>query len=82
MPFQAGGQGAAVDPAEAEYRRAKRRATVPLMCLTPLLGRYESVESATARVLLVDASGGYVGFIVPALNAIEAPSETPRWVAA
>ncbi|TQS40837.1 chemotaxis protein CheW [Cryptosporangium phraense] len=49
-----------------------RRATVPLICLSTLLGRYEEVDKATARVLLVDASGGgYVGFIVPALNAIE-----------
>jgi purine-binding chemotaxis protein CheW len=48
-----------------------RRATVPLMCLSTLLGRYETVERATARVLLVDAAGGYVGFIVPVLNAIE-----------
>ncbi|GAA3394852.1 chemotaxis protein CheW [Cryptosporangium minutisporangium] len=48
-----------------------RRATVPLICLTSLLGRSEQVDRSTARVLLVDAAGGYVGFIVPALNAIE-----------
>lgn len=48
-----------------------RRATVPLVCLSTLLGRHEEVDRATARVLLVDADGGYVGFIVPALNAIE-----------
>ncbi|WP_035857337.1 chemotaxis protein CheW [Cryptosporangium arvum] len=48
-----------------------RRATVPLICLTTLLGRYEEVDRVTARVLLVDAAGGYVGFIVPSLNAIE-----------
>ncbi|MFG1923464.1 chemotaxis protein CheW [Cryptosporangium sp. NPDC048952] len=49
-----------------------RRATVPLICLSTLLGRYEEVDRATARVLLVDAEGGgYVGFIVPSLNAIE-----------
>jgi purine-binding chemotaxis protein CheW len=48
-----------------------RRATVPLLCLSTMLGRVEPVNRATARVLLVDAAGGYVGFIVPALNAIE-----------
>ena len=48
-----------------------RRATVPLLCLTTLLGRDISVDRTTARVLLVDAAGGYVGYIVPALNAIE-----------
>jgi len=49
-----------------------RRATVPLVCLTTVLGRHEEVDRTTARVLLVDAAGGgYVGFIVPALNAIE-----------
>ena len=48
-----------------------RRATVPLLSLPTVLGRYEELDRATARVLLVDSSGGYVGFIVPALNAIE-----------
>ncbi|SHM23312.1 chemotaxis protein CheW [Cryptosporangium aurantiacum] len=48
-----------------------RQSTVPLICLTTLLGRDDEVDRATARVLLVDAAGGYVGFIVPALNAIE-----------
>jgi purine-binding chemotaxis protein CheW len=48
-----------------------RRATVPLVHLTTLLGRYESVDRASARVLLVDAPGGYVGFIVPTLKQIE-----------
>jgi purine-binding chemotaxis protein CheW len=48
-----------------------RSGAVPLICLTTLIGRYEEVDPATARVLLIKTRGTHVGFIVPALRAIE-----------
>lgn len=49
-----------------------RRLSVPLLALGMLLGVAEPVDTATARVLLVDTPGGdLVGFVVPALHAIE-----------
>ncbi|WP_033339773.1 chemotaxis protein CheW [Catenuloplanes japonicus] len=53
-----------------------RRTSVPLLCLPTLLGRYEEINPDTSRVLLVaverdDGSSSAVGFIVPALHAIE-----------
>ncbi|MFI5840073.1 chemotaxis protein CheW [Catenuloplanes sp. NPDC051500] len=53
-----------------------RRTSVPLLCLPTLLGRYEEIHPETSRVLLVavereDGSSSAVGFVVPALHAIE-----------
>jgi purine-binding chemotaxis protein CheW len=49
-----------------------RRLSVPLLSLPTLLGMYDDLDMATARVLLVDAPGGeLIGFVVPALQAIE-----------
>src|SRR3712207_6031360 len=49
-----------------------RRLSVPLLSLAALLGLPDPVDPATARVLLVEAPGGeLVGFVVPALHAIE-----------
>lgn len=53
-----------------------RRTSVPLLCLPTLLGRYEEIHPETSRVLLVavageDGSTSAVGFVVPALHAIE-----------
>ena len=61
-----------------------RKLSVPLLSLSVLLGLADPVDRATARVLLVEAPGGeLVGFVVPALHAIEdsvweesAPKET------
>ncbi|WP_067508800.1 chemotaxis protein CheW [Actinoplanes sp. TFC3] len=49
-----------------------RKLSVPLLSLPALLGIADAPDPATARVLLVDAPGGeLVGFVVPALHAIE-----------
>ena len=49
-----------------------RRLSVPLLSLPALLGMTEPPDLTTARVLLVDTPGGeLVGFVVPALHAIE-----------
>ncbi|GAA1533885.1 hypothetical protein GCM10009827_059900 [Dactylosporangium maewongense] len=48
-----------------------QRASVPLFCLTGLLGGHLEVDEATARVLLVEAGDARAGFIVPQLRAIE-----------
>ncbi|MET7424711.1 chemotaxis protein CheW [Dactylosporangium sp. NPDC005555] len=48
-----------------------QRASVPLICLTGLLGRHAEIDEATARVLLIEVRGTRVGFIVPQLRAIE-----------
>jgi purine-binding chemotaxis protein CheW len=49
-----------------------RRLSVPLLSLPALLGLPDPLDAATARVLLVDAPGGdLIGFVVPALHAIE-----------
>ncbi|MEV4516903.1 chemotaxis protein CheW [Dactylosporangium sp. NPDC049525] len=48
-----------------------QRASVPLICLAGLLGRPVELDEATARVLLIEARGTRVGFIVPHLRAIE-----------
>ncbi|AGZ46313.1 chemotaxis protein CheW [Actinoplanes friuliensis] len=49
-----------------------RRLSVPLLSLQALLGVAGSPDTSTARVLLVDAPGGeLIGFVVPALHAIE-----------
>ena len=49
-----------------------RRLSVPLLSLATLLGLADPVDPATARVLLVEAPGReLVGFVVPALHAIE-----------
>lgn len=49
-----------------------RKLSVPLLSLPALLGVAEPPDRATARVLLVDAPGGeLIGFVVPALHAIE-----------
>lgn len=48
-----------------------QRASMPLICLTALLGKHADLDEATARVLLIDACGTRVGFIVPHLRAIE-----------
>jgi purine-binding chemotaxis protein CheW len=49
-----------------------RRLSVPLLSLPALLGLPDPVDATTARVLLVDAPGGdLIGFVVPALHAIE-----------
>ncbi|WP_327001566.1 chemotaxis protein CheW [Dactylosporangium sp. NBC_01737] len=48
-----------------------QRASVPLICLTSLLGRHVELDEATARVLLIEARGTRVGFIVAHLRAIE-----------
>ena len=48
-----------------------QRATVPLICLTTLLGRPADIDESTARVLLIEARGTRFGFIVPHLRAIE-----------
>jgi purine-binding chemotaxis protein CheW len=49
-----------------------RKLSVPLLSLGHLLGLTDPVDTGTARVLLVDAPGGdLVGFVVPALHAIE-----------
>ncbi|GAA2550061.1 hypothetical protein GCM10010435_19940 [Winogradskya consettensis] len=49
-----------------------RRLSVPLLSLPALLGISEPPDPATARVLLIDApTGELLGFVVPALHAIE-----------
>ncbi|MEV6629791.1 chemotaxis protein CheW [Actinoplanes sp. NPDC051470] len=49
-----------------------RKLSVPLLSLSLLLGLPDPVDTAAARVLLVDTPGGeLVGFVVPALHAIE-----------
>jgi purine-binding chemotaxis protein CheW len=49
-----------------------RRLSVPLLSLPVLLGVHQPPELSTARVLLVDTPAGeLVGFVVPALHAIE-----------
>jgi purine-binding chemotaxis protein CheW len=49
-----------------------RKLSVPLLSLPSLLGVGGAPDPATARVLLVDAPGGeLIGFVVPALHAIE-----------
>jgi purine-binding chemotaxis protein CheW len=49
-----------------------RRLSVPLLSLPVLLGIDQATDHATARVLLVDTPAGeLVGFVVPALHAIE-----------
>jgi purine-binding chemotaxis protein CheW len=48
-----------------------RKTSVPLICLGTLLGEYD-VDMTRPSVLLVDVDRGLVGFIVPALRAIEA----------
>ncbi|WP_199510411.1 chemotaxis protein CheW [Nucisporomicrobium flavum] len=51
---------------------AHRRLSVPLMSLPQLLGVPGVPDPRTARVLLVDGPGGeLIGFVVPALHAIE-----------
>lgn len=62
-----------------------RKLSVPLLSLPGLLGTGGPIDPATARVLLVRADGGdLVGFVVPALHAIEdsvweesAPTDRP-----
>ncbi|MFG1610098.1 chemotaxis protein CheW [Actinoplanes sp. NPDC049265] len=49
-----------------------RKLSVPLLSLGIMLGLADPIDPGTARVLLVDAPGGdLVGFVVPALHAIE-----------
>ncbi|WP_306214925.1 chemotaxis protein CheW [Actinoplanes sp. RD1] len=49
-----------------------RQLSVPLLSLSVLLGVHDTPDPATARVLLIDApSGELLGFVVPALHAIE-----------
>ena len=49
-----------------------RRLSVPLLSLPALLGLGQPPDPGTARVLLVDTPAGeLVGFVVPALHAIE-----------
>ena len=49
-----------------------RKLSVPLLALGLLLGLSDPVDTGTARVLLIDTPGGeLVGFVVPALHAIE-----------
>jgi purine-binding chemotaxis protein CheW len=49
-----------------------RKLSVPLLSLPVILGLADPLDRATARVLLVEAPGGeLVGFVVPALHAIE-----------
>jgi purine-binding chemotaxis protein CheW len=49
-----------------------RRLSVPLLSLPVLLGMGQATDDSTARVLLVDTPAGeLVGFVVPALHAIE-----------
>jgi purine-binding chemotaxis protein CheW len=49
-----------------------RKLSVPLLSLPALLGMAVELDAVTARVLLVDAPGGdLIGFVVPALHAIE-----------
>ncbi|MFI5932682.1 chemotaxis protein CheW [Actinoplanes sp. NPDC051494] len=49
-----------------------RRLSVPLLSLPALLGMPVAPDPVTSRVLLVDAPGGeLIGFVVPALHAIE-----------
>jgi purine-binding chemotaxis protein CheW len=48
-----------------------RGTTVPLMCLSTLLGQPVDLDIRTSRVLLVGNDGWSTGFVVPALNAIE-----------
>jgi purine-binding chemotaxis protein CheW len=49
-----------------------RRLSVPLLSLPSLLGLADPLDPATARVLLVEGTAGeLVGFVVPALHAIE-----------
>ena len=49
-----------------------RRLSVPMLSLPALLGVPGTPDPETARVLLVDApSGELIGFVVPALHAIE-----------
>jgi purine-binding chemotaxis protein CheW len=49
-----------------------RKLSVPLLSLPALLGMFTELDPVTARVLLVDApDGDLIGFVVPALHAIE-----------
>jgi purine-binding chemotaxis protein CheW len=49
-----------------------RRLSVPLLSLPTLLGLFDTLDPATARVLLVDSpTAELIGFVVPALHAIE-----------
>ncbi|GGM67678.1 chemotaxis protein CheW [Dactylosporangium sucinum] len=59
IPFVGGG------PVRGVFTHHRR--SVPLICLATLLGQRDEAEPATARVVLVAG----VGFIVPALRAIE-----------
>ncbi|WP_238018112.1 chemotaxis protein CheW [Dactylosporangium sp. AC04546] len=51
----------------AKRPNSHHRRSVPLLCLATLLGQRDEAEPATSRVVLVEG----VGFIVPALRAIE-----------
>lgn len=54
---------------------AHRGSAVPLVCLGTLLGRPSPLDTATARVLIVEDGGHRVGLVVQALCSIE----NARW---
>lgn len=52
-----------------------RGSAVPLVCLCTLLGRPSALDTATARVLIVEDEGRRIGLVVEALCSIE----NARW---